>query len=690
MAEAGTAQPMGWRSWVREVARGWLLYALAITAVALAARARNIWLLAACSGVLAAAGIAFQGDLTRRGVRTRTRLIGAGVLVLVGIGTLVLWSVGGKTEGWGFIGLTTVLFGGFQLLSIWRDNRWKAPVRGPLLLLAGAALVTGGLVGLGPEGPGYTVWVVLAGIVVFVLGLMLVSEDFLRLLRARHRSRGAIALLGLGGILIVASTVPAYVRLGAPVGYGLLLAVGITVVVGSIASRSDADAIILVIALMVAWSLLPRSGGPLPFEPTGQRVLVALGDSYISGEGAKRFYEGTNTKGKNQCRRAPTAYAPALARAENPHGFDSLVFLACSGAKAVDIYENDQYPGEPLDDLIPPRDGGKGLSQLDQYDRLLAANPFRAGVVLVSIGGNDAGFSKLVTTCVGPGDCAETGQKWLDELPQVGAAVARAYAGIRERFPDVPVLTIPYPTPLNPEGCAGSLLSPKDHQFLHGFVTQLNLVLRHEAEKVRFHYMEDVRTSFERERLRLCDGPFDQVGVNFFGVNPVDGGFEHSASPQNWLHDSFHPNDIGHRALEKVISERIVSGSSLPALAPPDPRGAGPYITARLEDVMGDQALSHCASATNVSRFCHRDEDGAIDTARWARGQTLQLVRQNAIPLAGTIVGAWLLWMSVIGLWRRTTWWRRTKTKAWTGIESAVTRRPGSAHGVEDGGDVGG
>lgn len=55
MAESGTAQPPGWRSWVREVARGWLLYALAITAVALAARARNIWLLAACSGVLAAA-----------------------------------------------------------------------------------------------------------------------------------------------------------------------------------------------------------------------------------------------------------------------------------------------------------------------------------------------------------------------------------------------------------------------------------------------------------------------------------------------------------------------------------------------------------------------------------------------------------------------------------------------------------
>ena len=104
---------------------------------------------------------------------------------------------------------------------------------------------------------------------------------------------------------------------------------------------------------------------------------------------------------------------------------------------------------------------------------------------------------------------------------------------------------------------------------------------------------------------------------------------------------------------------------------------------------MGDQALSHCASATNVSRFCHRDGDGAIDTARWSRGQTLQLVRQNAIPLAGTIVGAWLLWMSVIGLWRRTTWWRRTKTRAWTGLESAVTRRPGSAHGVEDGGDVG-
>ena len=30
---------------------------------------------------------------------------------------------------------------------------------------------------------------------------------------------------------------------------------------------------------MVAWSLLPRSGGPLPFDPAGRRVLVALGEA---------------------------------------------------------------------------------------------------------------------------------------------------------------------------------------------------------------------------------------------------------------------------------------------------------------------------------------------------------------------------------------------------------------------------
>jgi hypothetical protein len=45
------------------------------------------------------------------------------------------------------------------------------------------------------------------------------------------------------------------------------------------------------------------TGAPL----TG-RVLVALGDSYMSGEGAPVFFDGTDN-GVSQCRQAPTVWA---------------------------------------------------------------------------------------------------------------------------------------------------------------------------------------------------------------------------------------------------------------------------------------------------------------------------------------------------------------------------------------------
>jgi hypothetical protein len=73
---------------------------------------------------------------------------------------------------------------------------------------------------------------------------------------------------------------------------------------------------------------------PQPGEP----FFVAFGDSYISGEGAERFFEGTNDTRANQCRRAPTAYPVRLADAGGGAIPDRLLFPACSGALAVDLY----------------------------------------------------------------------------------------------------------------------------------------------------------------------------------------------------------------------------------------------------------------------------------------------------------------------------------------------------------------
>jgi hypothetical protein len=655
---------------------GWGLYAVTITLAALAARVRNRAVVLAACALLAVVGMAFQRELGRRSVGTLARLLSALAIVALGVLAIAVWRHDGATEGWGFLGLTTILFGVSQLLTLWRHGHRLAGVRGAVLVGGGTVAMVGGLFGLGPERPGPALTSFLVGLAVGLLGLLLGSEDVLRRFSERPPARSLLVLLGLFGLAILATTAAGFVRLGAPLRYGLIVTLGLTVLVGSLASDNDADVIIVVIALMVAWSLLPRDSAPLRFEPGGGRVLVAFGDSFISGEGARSFYRGTNTKGRNQCRRAPTAYPPGLVAENDDLLPDRILFLACSGAKARHVHLEPQYDGEPLADLLRPREDGKGRSQLDQYEELAKRDRLGVGMVLVSIGGNDAGFGDLAQTCVGPGDCSETGQKWLSALPELAGKVGPAYAALSRAFPDVPVLVVPYPIPLNDSGCSGSLLTAREHRFLSGFTAELNSVLRHEAAKAGLHFVDTVPGVLERHRLRLCDDDFGKVGVNFFAANPVSGLFEDVVSPQNWLHNSLHPNPRGHPKLEEAVAEWVHGHQPLAPRAAPLP--LEPYAAARLEAVMGDDAYVHCASPVRRSRHCRFDAQGVLDTSRWTRSQGVDLLRGVVGPLLATLVGGFLLWMAVIGFWRRARWVRavNASVQARLAPPSAGPRQP--------------
>ena len=649
---------IGWRRRFVTVMVGWGFYAIAITLVALAARARSRPLVVAACGLLVVVGMAFQRQLGRRSVGWVIRVATATALIVVGVGAIWLWQRGGKTEGWGFLGLTTLFFGSAHLLNVWRHGHWPGPRRGVVVVAVGVAAMVAGLFGFGSGRPGPALTGFLVGLPVTLVGIILLSEDFLHALSARPPTRRMLGLMGLVGLGVVGTAVGGLVRLGTPARYALLIAALLTILVGSLASDNDADVIMVVVALMIAWSLLPRDSAPLRFEPGNGSVLVALGDSFISGEGAKRFYEGTNTKGENQCRRASTAYSTMLVQQDSAQLPDKVLFLACSGAKARHINGKPQYEGEPVTGFLPAGvpDPDGGLTQLGQYDAIAAAGRPDVDLVLLSIGGNDAGFGDLAQTCVGPGDCSQTGQKWLSKLPEVGESVRPAYAEIRRRFATVPVLVVPYPIPLNEEGCSGSLLSPNEHKFLAGFTGQLNAVLRQEAVNAGFHFADTVPGVFERNRLRLCDDDFDKVGVNFFAANPVSGLLEDAISPQNWLHNSLHPNPRGHPKIQEAISEWVGGHQPLGPLAVP--ANPGTYTVASLENVMGDAGYVHCGSPGRTSRHCHF-EDGVLDTSRWTWAHGVDLLRHISLPALGLLSGAWLLWMALIGSWRRARWVRR-------------------------------
>lgn len=119
--------------------------------------------------------------------------------------------------------------------------------------------------------------------------------------------------------------------------------------------------IVVVLGFAFVWGLFPHTTSDpenvsaAAVEDVQTSGIVALGDSYISGEGAPDFFAGTDQKGvdRNECRRASTAYPALIAdSAAGQPVFDEddramraitdltepgLDFYACSGAKLRDV-----------------------------------------------------------------------------------------------------------------------------------------------------------------------------------------------------------------------------------------------------------------------------------------------------------------------------------------------------------------
>jgi lysophospholipase L1-like esterase len=92
-------------------------------------------------------------------------------------------------------------------------------------------------------------------------------------------------------------------------------------------------------------------------------VYAALGDSYSAGVGSGSYDSASGT-----CYRSSKAYPQLWAAAHTPSGFS---FAACSGATTTDVINS-------------------------QLGSLTSAT----SLVSISIGGNDAGFADVMTTCV--------------------------------------------------------------------------------------------------------------------------------------------------------------------------------------------------------------------------------------------------------------------------------------------------
>jgi lysophospholipase L1-like esterase len=216
--------------------------------------------------------------------------------------------------------------------------------------------------------------------------------------------------------------------------------------------------------LITAVSVLPAAGAASSVS------YVALGDSYSSGLGA-----GSYISSSGSCDRSTNAYPEQWAAANSPASF---VSVACAGATTSDVING-------------------------QVSALSSATT----LVSITIGGNDAGFSSVMETCVlrSTSSClsavANAEAFVRNQLPALLDATMQA---IRAHAPNARIVVLGYPELYDlskSDSCIG--LSTSDRTALNGGADALDTAASAAAARNGGIYA-DVRGQFAGHEI--CDG----------------------------------------------------------------------------------------------------------------------------------------------------------------------------------------
>ena len=651
------------RHWVTTIV-AYLVFGLALVLVALAAGQRNRAWVGAALVFLLAATIWF-GDARRRpGKRARFPMEMALALasLLVALALSVVWLIGSSQVSnalffagvsMGVVTLATFLSG----MRAASSRTWAFA----LLLIALIALIVACIV----SSDAWFRGLLLVGLVVGEVAIEITSEASNDWKLADH----GLICAGVGALISIGAYF-AMVGQGVQPAHAIFMLLALGGLVWIAASAADSLVLVLIAALALTWAAAPRGAAPdASIAPTaGAPYFVALGDSYTSGEGAQTFLHGTNTVRSNadrtnECRQAPTAWPLSLARtaaagtgapAATSAGPSAgavpsrVLFLACSGAVAANI---DTRPY--VKTIAAPAKGAKGSAapktpsaasgpaELALYERARSTGKLGAPrFVVLGIGGNDAGFSDIGETCVGPGDCSTVGQQFLDRLRSLKTNLDAAYERVRVEFGSVPVVAVPYPIPLLADGkaCSTVLLTGKERTFVVGFVRQLDRVIQQEARSHGFHYMDTMEDAL-RNRL-LCGQTGLRSGLNFLAFNPKEGGLSASLNPANWTHNSLHPNAEGHEAMRQAAA---VWFAEHPDLTKPDPVVALTPPTFAVNNISSIR-LPQCQPAGGT--------DCAVARHGWLWARSRHLYRSSLLGFLLALLGSWLVVAPML-------WWAR-------------------------------
>jgi lysophospholipase L1-like esterase len=237
-------------------------------------------------------------------------------------------------------------------------------------------------------------------------------------------------------------------------------------------------------------------------QPKGP--YVALGDSYTAGP------------------KIPDQTGSPAGCDRSSHNYPALVAKAV-GVTAADFHDV-SCSGATIAQLTAPQSTSNGTNPA-QFSALSATTR----LVTLGIGGNDIGFSSMITQCVATGVLYKVAEKIGDisnkapckekytsgnadqvaqRISTAGGELTRALDGIRHRAPLARIYVVGYPSilPADGAGCGDQMpLAPGDVTFLHQKEQQLNTMLSETAKAAGATYVDTFTPSIGHDACAPAD-----------------------------------------------------------------------------------------------------------------------------------------------------------------------------------------
>jgi lysophospholipase L1-like esterase len=333
------------------------------------------------------------------------------------------------------------------------------------------------------------------------------------------------------------------------------------------------------------------AGHPMPAALANVHgSYLALGDSYSAGEGLPPFADGTAVTACD--RSVNSAYPTLLSSWLGTSGSQvPLTFTACSGALVSEILKPAHRPGG----LVQPQISG-------------VVQP-SVGLVTLTIGGNNAIFSKVVTTCLTAGRCLQEAfpppnvaeatagpiprgpllAKWgPGTIEEIGTEDAAVFRELRHDFPNARIVVIGYPYlfpkapapgfPYIPPACASILnrLSADERAGIRTLQDEFNDRIYEEAVAAGVEYVSPAKIWDDHEPCGTSGQYTNSVKPYLNFPNPINGG-------------SFHPNAAGQQTLAALLGCYL---DEYPNPPDPFPPGAPRAVTIPAASLASPSQLS--------------------------------------------------------------------------------------------------